>query len=64
LRSVEPKALGRRGGTLVEVLVADRIVSNVAQISSSLGARFIGKYDTLIAWDDKGRCRLKKPKAR
>ena len=59
LRPTKPGVGGSAGGTLVEVTPATRTVRDVAPIQSSLGCRFVGRYDQLVGWDAQGRCELK-----
>jgi len=63
LRSRDAREGGRRGGTLFEVDVARRAVREVADVPTTLGCRYVGRYEHLIRWDAHGRCALRKPPA-
>lgn len=60
LRPNEPGGLGRQGGILVEVDVAEREVRDVAEVPAELACQHPGRYDRIIQWNDEGRCGLRR----
>ncbi len=60
LRPTRAGTGGSAGGTLVEVEPRTRTVRDVAQITTSRGCNFVGRYEQLVQWNARGECELRK----